>query len=43
MIFCLVRRNGGGNRPVASRIREFRDCLNDCNMIDMGFSGPKFT
>ena len=33
----------GGNRPVASRIREFRDCLNDCNMIDMGFSGPKFT
>ena len=32
-----------GNRPVASRIREFKDCLNACNMIDMGFLGPKYT
>jgi hypothetical protein len=34
---------GGGNRPSNSRIREFRNCLNVCNMIDLGFSGPKFT
>ena len=33
----------GGNRPVASRIREFRDCLNACSMIDMRFSRPKYT
>ena len=34
---------GGGNRPLPSRITGFRDCLNSCNMIDLGFSGPKFT
>ena len=33
----------GGNRPLNCRIREFRDCLNVCNMIDLGFSGTKFT
>ena len=33
----------GGNKPVASRIREFRDCLNACSMLDMGFSSPKYT
>jgi hypothetical protein len=43
MTFFLVMKNGGGNRPVASRIREFRECLNSCSMIDMGFSGPKYT
>jgi hypothetical protein len=43
MIFCFVKRNRGGNRPSNSRIREFRNCLNACNMIDLGFSGPKYT
>ena len=45
MIFCFVKRNwgGGGNRPSNSRIQEFRNCLNACNMIDLGFSGPKYT
>ena len=33
----------GGNRPSASRISEYTDCMNSCNMIDLGFSGPKFT
>jgi hypothetical protein len=33
----------GGNRPNASRITEYCDCMNSCNMIDMGFSRPKFT
>ncbi|CAN1189278.1 hypothetical protein LINPERHAP2_LOCUS39802 [Linum perenne] len=23
--------------------REFRDCISECSLIDMGFSGPKFT
>uniref|UniRef100_A0A2N9H5A8 CCHC-type domain-containing protein n=1 Tax=Fagus sylvatica TaxID=28930 RepID=A0A2N9H5A8_FAGSY len=33
----------GGNRPSNSRMSEFKNCLNACNMIDLGFSGPKFT
>jgi hypothetical protein len=47
MIFCFVKRNGGGggggNRPSNSKIQEFRNCLNACNMIDLGFSGPKYS
>ena len=43
MTFYLVMRNGGGNRPSNIRIFEFRNCLNACNMIDLDFSGPKFT
>uniref|UniRef100_A0A2N9J763 CCHC-type domain-containing protein n=1 Tax=Fagus sylvatica TaxID=28930 RepID=A0A2N9J763_FAGSY len=33
----------GGNSPSNSRMAEFRNCINACNMIDLGFSGPKFT
>jgi hypothetical protein len=33
----------GGNRPSNSRMLEFRNCLNACSMIDLGFSGPRFT
>uniref|UniRef100_A0A2N9HP80 Reverse transcriptase domain-containing protein n=1 Tax=Fagus sylvatica TaxID=28930 RepID=A0A2N9HP80_FAGSY len=33
----------GGNQPVASRITEYRNCMNTCGMIDLGFSGPKYT
>jgi exonuclease III len=39
----LREEKWGGNRPSNSRIREFRNCLNVCNMIDLGFSGPKYT
>ena len=39
----LCEEKWGGNRPSISRIREFRNCLNACNMIDLGFSGPKYT
>jgi hypothetical protein len=21
----------------------FRDCLDECNLVDLGFSGPKYT
>ena len=35
--------NWRGNRLSNSRIQEFRNCLNVCNMIDLGFSGPKYT
>uniref|UniRef100_A0A2N9H633 CCHC-type domain-containing protein n=1 Tax=Fagus sylvatica TaxID=28930 RepID=A0A2N9H633_FAGSY len=33
----------GGNVPSHTRISEYRDCMNKCNMIDLGFSGPKYT
>jgi hypothetical protein len=33
----------GGNRLSASHIAEYCDCKNSCNMIDLGFFGPKFT
>jgi exonuclease III len=33
----------GGNFPVASRIAEYNNCMNTCSMLDLGFSGPKYT
>jgi hypothetical protein len=33
----------GGNKPSASRMAEFHACLNSCSLIDLGFSGPKYT
>ncbi|XP_023877886.1 uncharacterized protein LOC111990333 [Quercus suber] len=33
----------GGNVVSISRALRFQDCLNMCNMIDMGFAGPCFT
>ncbi|KAL0013396.1 hypothetical protein SO802_000465 [Lithocarpus litseifolius] len=33
-----------GGRPVSiNRSLLFKDCLDKCNMVDMGFNGPKFT
>lgn len=33
----------GGNNANLTRIALFRDCLNTCNMIDLGYRGNKFT
>lgn len=33
----------GGRRVNLNRALEFKDCLNACNLLDLGFSGPKFT
>ncbi|CAN1315863.1 hypothetical protein LINPERPRIM_LOCUS29860 [Linum perenne] len=33
----------GGAEFNASRCRAFNNCLDDCDLIDLGFSGPKFT
>ena len=33
----------GGRRVNLSRAMKFRECLNNYRMIDLGFSGPKFT
>ena len=43
MTFYHVMRNERGNRPFNSRMFEFKNCLNACSMIDLGFSGLKFT
>ena len=33
----------GGNHVNLNRALEFKDCLDECNMLDLGFAGPKFT
>ena len=33
----------GGGVVSISRSLEFKECLDSCNMIDLGFSGPRFT
>lgn len=35
--------NFGGLQPSANRMRKFRDNIEACNLIDLGFSGPRFT
>ena len=33
----------GGNHVNLNRALEFKNCLDECNMVDLGFTGPKFT
>ena len=33
----------GGKAVNANRSLLFKDCLDSCNMVDLGFSGPRFT
>nr|XP_023903392.1 uncharacterized protein LOC112015243 [Quercus suber] len=33
----------GGNHVNLNRALEFKDCLDECNMLDLGFAGPKYT
>ena len=33
----------GGNQINLNRAMEFKDCLDNCNFLDLGFAGPKFT
>ncbi|KAK4577430.1 hypothetical protein RGQ29_027791 [Quercus rubra] len=33
----------GGNHVNLNRALEFKDCLDKCNVVDLGFAGPKFT
>ena len=33
----------GGNHVNLNRALEFKDYLDECNMVDLGFAGPKFT
>ena len=33
----------GGNQVNLNRALEFKECLDECNMLDLGFAGPKYT
>ena len=33
----------GGRGVSVNRSLAFKDCLDDCNMVDMGFNGPRYT
>ena len=33
----------GGNHVNLNRALEFKNCLDECNMLDLGFAGPKYT
>lgn len=33
----------GGRPPLNARVMAYRDMVNHCNFLDMGFTGPLFT
>lgn len=33
----------GGNQINLSRALEFKECIDNCNFLDLGFAGPKYT
>ena len=33
----------GGNQINLNRALEFKECLDNCNFLDLGFAGLKFT
>lgn len=40
----LINEDKFGGRVVSvSRSFSFKECLDKCNMIDIGFAGPRFT
>ncbi|XP_023873178.1 uncharacterized protein LOC111985765 [Quercus suber] len=40
----LIEEDKYGGRGVhVNRSLAFKDCLDNCNMVDMGFSGPRYT
>ncbi|XP_075674809.1 uncharacterized protein LOC142644001 [Castanea sativa] len=40
----LLGENKFGGRPInVNRALKFQECLNDCGMIDLGFTSPKYT
>lgn len=41
---ALLGEDKYGGRPVnVNKALNFQDCLNNCGMIDLDFSGPRFT
>jgi hypothetical protein len=42
MKFCIFEKEGGNQRPLHF-MQAFREALVDCNLIDLGYVGDKFT
>lgn len=42
-VITAVNEKFGGSKPSSKRIHEFNCLLNDCNLLDLGFNGPKYT
>lgn len=40
---CVGRTSNGGRQVNINRALEFKECIDNCNMIDLGFAGPKYT
>ena len=43
MNLLLMKISLGGRTVSINRSLLFKECLDKCNMVDMGFNGPKFT
>ena len=39
----IDEEKSGGNHISQRRVRAIQDCMDTCHMLDLGFSGPKFT
>lgn len=39
----ILQNKFGGNTPNHKQISDFNKLFNHCNLIDLGFTGPKFT
>jgi len=39
----LEEKKFGGNSICQRRVRAIKECMDDCHMLDLGFSRPKFT
>lgn len=43
MMLLRQKRNLGGNGICSRRVMEYDNCMDFCHLIDLGFSGPKYT
>ncbi|EEF32991.1 conserved hypothetical protein [Ricinus communis] len=41
--YLSINDKAGGRPASLSKCRDFRECMNDCNLEDLSFTGPKYT
>ena len=42
-ILSIDEKWGGGRQRLKRQMQQFRDALDDCGLMDLGYKGPKFT